>query len=354
MDNFANHELREEIKRHCLINCIISLPLKTFFNTNKKTYILGIQKKTQMDSVQDTPIFNYLVSNIGEQLNTDRFEIENSDLEQAKNLFNQFKGSKNSFKVDDPRCKLVDFNTFNNSKYWIIENYWSEKELISLDIKDEKKSFSIKQYGSFLDELVNEIEASKKKIKEIEKEISKVNFAEKKITDLMDIQLGKAEYTKEYINNNKGNYPVYSAQTLDDGEIGRISTYDWDTECLTWSIDGSYPGFVFYRKGKFNMTCHCGMLTIKKEYKNLLSYKYLHHVLYNHLPNYSQGQGNKRLKKTHIEQDVEKIKIPINSNCSFDLKRQNEIANKYEIIQNIKKKLKDDYQKILQFGIQIG
>jgi type I restriction enzyme M protein len=349
LDNFANKELRDEIKKTCFVNCIISLPLKTFFNTPKKTYILGIVKKEDLGIAQDFPVFTYLVSDIGEELDVNRFEIEKNDLEQAKNLFNQFKGSKNSFKVDDPRCKLIEFKFLDDSKYWIIDDFWNETELIDLKIKDEKKTLDVKQYEVFLDNLIKGIKVSKQEIKQIEEELSQVNFIEKKITDILDIHLGKAEYTKEYI----GKYPVYSAQTLNDGEIGKIKTYDWDAECLTWSIDGSYPGMVFYRNGQFNMTCHCGLLSIKAKYKSKLDYKFLRHLLNSHLPNYSQGQGNKRLKKRHIEQDVGKIKIPIGKDNKFDLKKQVEIANKYEIIEGIKKKLKADYQKILEYGVQI-
>lgn len=354
LDNFANKDLRNEIKKICFINCIISLPLKTFFNTPKKTYILGIEKKDNPEIAQSFPVFTYLVSDIGEKLDVNRFEIEENDLEQAKNLFNQFKGSKNSFNVDDPRCKLIDFKFFNNSKYWIIENFWNEKELVKLKIKEEKKTLNVKQYGEFLANLIKDTEVSKQQIKQIEKEIKRFNFTEEKITKILDIHLGKAAYTKEYINNNKGSYPVYSAQTLNDGEIGRIKTYDWDVECLTWSIDGSYPGMVFYRKGKFNMTCHCGLLIVKAAYKSKLDYKFLRHLLNNHLPNYSQGQGNKRLKKTHILQDVGRIKIPVDKDKEFDLEKQKEIANKYEIIERIKEKLKADYQKILEYSLQIA
>ncbi len=54
---FANEVLRDEIKRRCYINCIISLPEKTFFNTPKKTYILGITKKEDDEQKQDFPVF---------------------------------------------------------------------------------------------------------------------------------------------------------------------------------------------------------------------------------------------------------------------------------------------------------
>jgi type I restriction-modification system DNA methylase subunit len=58
--------LREFIKQECFIDGIISLPLNTFFTTNKKTYILCITKKNNKADMQNAPVFTYLVSEIGE------------------------------------------------------------------------------------------------------------------------------------------------------------------------------------------------------------------------------------------------------------------------------------------------
>ena len=68
--------------------------------------------------------------------------------------------------------------------------------------------------------------------------------------------------SKKYIEENAGQYPVYSSQTLNNGEIGRINTFDFDCETVTWTTDGVYAGTVFYRKGKFSITNICGMITI--------------------------------------------------------------------------------------------
>ncbi|MDR0296562.1 MAG: SAM-dependent methyltransferase [Rickettsia sp.] len=58
--------LRQYILDSCYIDAIISLPLKTFFTTKKKTYILAITKKYDVLDNQTDPIFTYLVSEIGE------------------------------------------------------------------------------------------------------------------------------------------------------------------------------------------------------------------------------------------------------------------------------------------------
>lgn len=148
---FANKVLRDEIKKNCYINCIISLPAKTFFNTPKKTYVLGITKKDcdedECENLkQDFPVFTYLVSNIGETLDVNRFEIPENDLDNAKNLFNQFKGSPNNFQTDDLRAKLQPIEKFENEKYWIIDKWWSKEEKEKLGISEKEEVFTIDEF----------------------------------------------------------------------------------------------------------------------------------------------------------------------------------------------------------------
>ena len=60
--------------------------------------------------------------------------------------------------------------------------------------------------------------------------------------------------SKEYLAENAGKHPVYSSQTANNGEIGRINTFDYDGEFITWTTDGANAGTVFHRTGKFSIT----------------------------------------------------------------------------------------------------
>ena len=126
------------------------------------------------------------------------------------------------------------------------------------------------------------------------------------ISDLFFIEKGNAKYTKAYFRANNGAFPVYSSQTTNDGEIGKINSYDYDTECLTWTTDGIYAGTIFYRENKFSMTTHCGALILKDEYKEKIDLKYIQYQLNLILQNYATGEGNKRITVKIME------KIPIN------------------------------------------
>jgi type I restriction-modification system DNA methylase subunit len=355
---FANKVLREEIKKNCYINCIISLPAKTFFNTPKKTYVLGITKKDceeyECENLkQEFPVFTYLVSNIGETLDVNRFEIPENDLDKAKNLFNQFKGSPNNFQTDDPRCKLQPIKKFENEKYWIIDKWWSKEEKISLGIEEEDNNLTV-------DEFKDQIEKTKNRLGELEwaTDNTKKNTYKivlKPITGkdgIFDVEKGDAKYTKKYIHDHKGEFPVYSSQTSNLGEIGSIDTYDYEEECFTWTTDGTYVGTVFYRNGKFSITTHCGILKVKEKYKNKIDFEYLNFILNHTLPNYKLGEGsNKRLGTERMKEIF--IEIPINKDGDFDIEKQKEIADKYKKIEEIKTRLKEDYEKMINSKVQI-
>lgn len=82
--------------------------------------------------------------------------------------------------------------------------------------------------------------------------------------------------SNEEIANNFGEYPVYSSQTVEDGMMGRLNTYDFDGEYVTWTTDGANAGTVFHRQGRFNCTNVCGTLKTKA---GKIFLKYLPYVL---------------------------------------------------------------------------
>lgn len=67
------------------------------------------------------------------------------------------------------------------------------------------------------------------------------------------------------IEENPGEYPVYSSQTKNDGVMGYLDTYDFEGEYVTWTTDGAHAGTVFYREGKFNCTNVCGTMSAKSD-----------------------------------------------------------------------------------------
>lgn len=183
------------------------------------------------------------------------------------------------------------------------------------------------------------------------------------VTDIFEVKKGDSRITKRYINENSGEYPVYSSQTTEEGEIGKINTYDYPTkkeqergienkECFTWTSDGINAGTVFYRKGKFSITTHCGILDLKKEFKERLNFEYLFFILNITLPNYTLGEwANKRIGVERLSEVP--LEIPINVDGEFDLEKQKEISKRYKMIEEIKDKLREDYVEIANSKIQL-
>ena len=112
--------------------------------------------------------------------------------------------------------------------------------------------------------------------------------------------------SKSYFVENSGEYPVYSSQTARNGMIGKVDSFDYDGEYVSWTTDGANAGTVFYRTGKFSITNVCGV--IKANDKRPLDLKYLFHWLSTEAKNHVySGMGNPKL----MSHQVEKIPIPI-------------------------------------------
>ncbi len=125
----------------------------------------------------------------------------------------------------------------------------------------------------------------------------------KKIGEICLIKRGRV-IAKKILQEN-GKYPVYSSQTLNNGILGFIDTYDFDGEFLTWTTDGAYAGSVFYRNGRFSITNVCGLLQVIQD--NIL-HKYLYYILQITAPlHVNPGMGNPKLMSVAMQQ----ITIPI-------------------------------------------
>ena len=126
----------------------------------------------------------------------------------------------------------------------------------------------------------------------------------KTLGEVATLSRGKV-YSKEYLRDNAGEYPVYSSQTANNGELGRISTYDYDGKYLTWTTDGAYAGTVFRREGRFSITNVCGLIS---NVDKALSIDFLYYWLNKVAKGYVyQGMGNPKL----MSNVMETIEIPL-------------------------------------------
>ena len=142
------------------------------------------------------------------------------------------------------------------------------------------------------------------RLEELIQELCPEGVEYRRVDEICDISREKV-MSKDFIQANEGEYPVYSSQTENDGELGRISSYAYDGEYLTWTTDGANAGSVFYRKGKFSITNVCGLLKVNRE--DVLT-RYIFHTLQVEAPKYvNKGMGNPKL----MSNVMSGIKLPV-------------------------------------------
>ena len=162
-----------------------------------------------------------------------------------------------------------------------------------------------------------------------------------KISEICEIGRGRV-INKQDIKNNKGLYPIYSSQTSNNGVFGKIDTYDFDGDYVTWTTDGIYAGTCSFRSGKFNCTNVCGTL---KSISNRIEIKYLPYALNQVTDNYVVKTANPKL----MNNVMANIKIPLPPlNIQKDIIKECEIVDtNVEKANNIIQISKDEIIKYL-------
>lgn len=348
--------LRAFIKEECFIDGIISLPLNTFFTTNKKTYILCLTKKNSNKDIQKDPVFSYLVSEIGESRDVNRFDIEQNDLNEAVTLFNFFKGNKQSFKKfnQDLRCKIFNIAEFKADNYWTVDRWWTQEEKIELGIEEKNEAIKLEDFPYLIEDIANNLVNFKNEILDLnQKKNLKSNIEYKfyTIKDIFDIKRGNGKYIKKYINLNQGEYPLYSGNTF--GVFNYINTFDYNESCLSWAIDG-LAGYIMVHRETFSATNHRGVLIPKYDNINL---EYMKCILEPVFRKTKKGRIDKNGKNEYTTlppfmiKDI-KIPLPIKNN-KINLQIQNFIAEKYSLIEDLKNKIGKYKQEIKDITVTI-
>lgn len=164
--NVGNKRLHEFITTNCYIEAIISLPINTFFNTPKKTYIMTLRKKRDVAQIQDYPIFAYYCASIGETLDVYRFDTDDNDFQTAVNKYNLFRSCKDKNKIDDYlkpifeddlKLKLFTINSFAEHTAWDIEKRWTDEEKVKMGVKKADVIMNLDEFSEYLTGIVADI-----------------------------------------------------------------------------------------------------------------------------------------------------------------------------------------------------
>ena len=162
-----NKTLKEYIIQSCYIEAIISLPINTFINTPKKTYVITLRKKKEASENQNYPVFAYICKSIGETLDVGRFEtLEDNDFHDAVVKYNVYRKleDKNDFEEpfkswfeDDKKLKFISIDEFEAEKMWKIEGWWSEEEKIAIGLKKESNTMSVTELQEFIGQIAEQM-----------------------------------------------------------------------------------------------------------------------------------------------------------------------------------------------------
>ncbi len=349
-----NKNLKKFILDECYIDGIISLPLKTFFTTQKKTYILILTKKTDKTRKQTEPVFTYLVSEIGETRDIYRFDIDQNDLQEAVALYSFFKGNKRGFAkiVSDERCKIQHIEKFNSEIDWSVDGWWSDEEKIQLGILEKENSIQIDEFPSLLETVANNILAYKEDILGInDKSTTGIIFNNFKIGEIFDLPPIKGVAAK-YVQANQGEIPVYGGK-IEETPIGYIKDHldkvKYFENCLAWNREGSV-GYVFLHKHRFTTNDHHRPLMVKSEFVEQIDLLFMKYTIQEAL--LKQGfRWSKTASKEKVSKTV--IAVPVNKDGTFDLQSQKKIAEKQYNIESIKQSISLELSRIADVDITI-
>lgn len=344
MNRSNDKRLRDFILEECDIDAVISLPINTFFTTNKKTYILAITKKVpvmregiEVKERQMTRVFTYLCSEIGETRDVYRFDMEQNDLAEAASLFNMFKGAKEYFKTDDKRCKVISVDEFYSGSHWSVERWWTREERIELGIEEEVESVSIEEFISLVEDTATTLTDFQEPLREIaKKKIQAQNSVEVSLSDksLFELSIGKRVLRKDF-QTPRGEIPVYSANVFIPFVYSDSSNItDYQAPYVIWGIDGVFDFNVVGMSKPFATTDHCGAIKILNP--NIDPF-FLAYMLRETSHKYGFDRG---LRASLTNMKNVKIAIPIIDGGIFDIDYQRFIARQLESVGQVKKEIK--------------
>lgn len=182
--------------------------------------------------------------------------------------------------------------------------------------------------------------------------MAEVRYKEVMIGSLYKFVKGTNKINKKIIDENKGEYPVYSGSKLNDGLMGYINFYDFNGEFIRIITVGKV-GEISIINGKFSLAQNNGVLASKNiEKTKFILNEYLKIILLSKLKNKAKGAdtGNKQQSLTNKQILEATISLPIDCDGNYDIEKQKEIVKKYEIVEEKKKELKEklDYFKDAQ------
>ena len=166
------------------------------------------------------------------------------------------------------------------------------------------------------------------------------------LSELFTNKRGNSKYTKAYVNKNTGEFEVYTGSTKTS--FGFIDTYEYESPHLTYTTDGEYAGTLEILQGKYNVGGHRAILISKVDNLSLSYCRYVFQsIFYN-----SVKRGDVPSLAWSQIKDI-RVSIPVTEDGEFDLKKQEEIVCKFELIEARKEELAEKIEAIKSVDVDI-
>jgi len=212
----------------------------------------------------------------------------------------------------------------------------------------------IKKY-IFLNEIRKELEIEKKYLENIILELNdKSKTKPAKISEIYNFAKTNSHMTKELCNINRGNIPVYGCSKNENEILGRIkknvSGVKYYKDSLAWNRNGSVGRF-FIRKGIFSTNEDHRVLKLKRKYIGKIDPLFMKFTLEKEIRKlgfaFLQKLGQSNM--ANIE-----INIPVNQSKKFSIKKQKEIAQKYEKLYGIKNAITKELDELSKITVTLS
>jgi len=241
----AEQKIRQYMIEENTVDAVIQLPGELFFGVSISTCILVLKKSRPRDDVLFIDASDLKVRNGNKnQLSSENIDSIMKMYEERKNI--------------DGMCLLVPRTDIEASGFNLsVSNYIQKEEVHEEEVSFEELRNKVQHVRAQLQSVWKTEEAlypSSLKVMEMLRKCSDVEYVKLEVCEL---KRGK-DIPKTYMTEHTGIYPVYSSQTLKNGMIGKIDTYDYDGTYVTWTTDGAHAGTVFLRiNEKFNVSRAC-------------------------------------------------------------------------------------------------
>lgn len=164
-----------------------------------------------------------------------------------------------------------------------------------------------------------------------------------------------SHFTKQFVDSNKGNIPVYSASKEDQAVTygfvrDNIPGIQYFEDILTWNIDGSV-GKAFFRKGRFSLSEKVIPLILQKKWEGLIDYDFIKYSLEEKAVENGFGFSNKAGKTRIKDIEINLPKKQVSGIDMPDIDEQKRLAEKYEQAYVLKKDFVDKLQDMQELKV---